>query len=79
MLRSIGFPELIVLAVIILAVIGLVKVFGMFGTKSGNDEKRTPTSPTSVSTSSGNRFCTKCGASLNPDIVYCGTCGTRRS
>jgi len=31
-----------------------------------------------VAASASSAFCTKCGAGLGPDVVFCGSCGTRR-
>ena len=39
-----------------------------------------PTTPpaTADSTVAAKAFCTKCGTPLVPDVVFCGSCGTRR-
>ena len=37
-----------------------------------------PVALASAPRSSGNSFCTKCGASLMADAVFCGSCGNRR-
>jgi multisubunit Na+/H+ antiporter MnhE subunit len=38
-----------------------------------------PTPSNAASGSPGGKFCTRCGAALGSDIVFCGACGTRRS
>lgn len=37
-----------------------------------------PSLPPVTASSPGNPFCTKCGTALTSDVVFCGSCGTRR-
>jgi hypothetical protein len=76
-----GTAELSFNYMMIGAIIGAV-VFIALG--KSLDSKQSVTVPSQAPsspphTSSANKFCTKCGATLGPEIVFCGGCGTRRN
>jgi len=63
------------------AIIGAV-IFIALAKSLDNKHAATAASPSPSSvppTSSANKFCTKCGTTLGPEIVFCGGCGTRRN
>ena len=79
---SLGISELILLAIIAVAVLWFVLklVRSLPGISISTQPKEHHQSEgRGPDIKLANAFCTKCGAALSDDIVFCGKCGMKRS
>lgn len=84
MLRTMGFPELLVAAIVVFTLLGIVVIGVLAGLKLSKSDARSTDSPSPARAmrnlqSEARKFCIKCGTEFVNEAAFCGGCGSRRA